>query len=101
MRRQFLVNFWGRSHWVDAANEAELRVYALQLATDRKTTVGYHEVVDGKPQLLGVVSGYVPAATEEAPQPRKTVPHDAPPQKVEQAPKKAPARYAERLSLLD
>ena len=55
---RFLLNFWSRTHAPGGIKtEAELRAYATEIARQRKTTVGFFEVRDGKPVLLGAVSG--------------------------------------------
>lgn len=58
---RFLLNFWSRTHAPGGIKtEAELRAYATEIAHDRRTTVGYYEVRDGKPVLLGAVSALTP-----------------------------------------
>jgi hypothetical protein len=55
--RSFLLGFWSGTYRTACKDEKELRALATKFATERRTVVGFYEVVDGKTVRLGAVSG--------------------------------------------
>lgn len=60
--RSFLLNFWSQTCTCSASNEDDLRERAQAIATERRTIVSFHEVIDGRAHCLGAVGpeGHAP-----------------------------------------